>query len=92
MPPTQVTIAGYLISDTAAKEIIDWQAERLALDIPERDIDRSDGASENPIVWEETSPRHRLPDVFDPHGILPKQQGRQVLESAHDSQLSASDP
>ena len=70
------------------EQLIDRHAERLALDIPERDVDGRERGATAPSDGEEAAAGQGLPEMLDAEGILPDQQWLEMLDRASDGQLA----
>ena len=70
---------------------MDRDAERLALDVPERDVDRSDRRVEDAVPREEARPGHDLPQVLDPRCVLTDEDLPQVDQGAPHRLLPSAD-
>ena len=65
-----VRVADDPIAHAATKQIGDRDAERLAFDVPERDIDRGDRRGQDALGREESTAIEQLPEVLDPRRVL----------------------
>src|SRR5262245_29827291 len=77
-----VWVADDLIAYAAAQQVVDRDAQRLAFDIPQRDIDRRDRRHQDALGREEAPAGEPLPDMLDPRRILADQQWLEVLDRA----------
>src|SRR5579859_4727018 len=62
---TVVRIADDLVAHQPSQQLVDGHAARLALDVPQRNIDRRQRAGADLPGGEEASPKQRLPEVLD---------------------------
>jgi hypothetical protein len=73
----------------AAEELVDRDAEPLALEIPERDVDAGNGAHDHLPGRPEGAAHELRPPVLDPRGILSHEELGAVVEDAeHAAPLS----
>ena len=86
-----VRVAHNLVAHAPAQQLVDRHAQRLALDIPQRDIDRRDGRREDALGGEEAAARHRCHRCSMRNGSLPISNGLKVLNRADHRQLAAGD-
>jgi len=87
-----VGVADDPIADAPAQKLVDRDAERLALDVPEGDIDGADRRAEHPTRGKEAAPEHPLPEMLDPHGVLADQQGLQMADPLSHGHLAPGEP
>jgi len=92
LPTLQMTIADDLVSCAPAQQIVYGQALRLALDVPQGNVNGSEGTADDAIVREKAAPGERLPKMLRPHRILPDHQWLQVVEGTDDGELAAREP
>ena len=79
-----VGIADDLVTDGAAQQLVDGQAERLALDVPQCYVDAADRAGVDALRGEEVATEHVLPEPLRAERVLSDDQLRQVLDSLGD--------
>ena len=84
-----VGVKANAVAAGAAEELIDRHAERLALDVPEGDLDGANGAGQHRAAPPARAAIHRLPQAFDAGGVLADQVARQRLDGAGDGRLLA---
>jgi hypothetical protein len=80
-----LTIALDAVARRAAQKVIDRNSQRLALDVPHRDIDRAKRGSEDDVATIESVPVDRLPVVRRPACVLPDKVGLELLDSGDHS-------
>src|SRR4029078_4682448 len=68
--PLDVVVDAGLVAGLAAKQLVDGHAERLALDVPEGDVDGRDRAHDGRTP-EVPGAVHNVPVVLDPRWVLP---------------------
>ena len=51
---SHVPVAGHVLADRAAEELVDGHPERTSFDVPERDVDRRNRGAEDAVSREET--------------------------------------
>ena len=73
-----VRVADHLIADAPPEQLVDRHAVRLARDVPQRRVDRSDGRRSDAIGREEATAEEYLPEVLDAGRVLPYQQRPRV--------------
>ena len=89
--PDIVRVADHLVAHPPAQQFIDRHAQRLALDVPQRDVDGRDGRGEDALRREEAAAEEHLPDVLDPRRVLADQQRLEVLDRADHRQFAPGD-
>ena len=67
-----------------AEERVDGDAERLALDVPERQLDSGDGLGGDPARTLPRQPVHVPVEHLDRHRVAPQQQRLEILDRADD--------
>ena len=72
----------------AAQQLVDRHAERLALDVVERNVDRRDRCLQDAPTFEVLAAIHLLPDAADLHRILADEKLAVVLDGAGDRLLA----
>ncbi len=82
-------IADNLVAHLVAEQVVNGHAERLALDVPQGDVDGGDGRGEDALCREEAAAEEHLPDVFAVHGVLADEQRLEVLDRADHRQFAA---
>ncbi len=82
-------IGNHLVAHQAAQQLVDRDVQRLALDVPEGDIDRGERGGYRAFGRKEPSPREGLPEMLDTKRVLTDQQGLEMLDRAGDRQLTA---
>ena len=87
-----VGIANRPIAAQPAKQLVDWQAQGLAANIPERDVDGRDGRRQDLSALEEAAPVQPLPDELNPRRVLTNQHRPKMLDNTLDGQFLAGDP
>ena len=73
----------------AAEELVDRHAERLALDVVERDVDRRDRGLQHAAALEVLAAVHLLPERADGERVVADQELAIVLDGADDGLLAA---
>ncbi len=68
------------VARRAAEQLVDRHAQRLALDVPERQVDAAESAGEDRTAAVEGVPVNRLPVVRDPPRILADQVRLDLLD------------
>ncbi|BAE54861.1 unnamed protein product [Aspergillus oryzae RIB40] len=63
-------VDGELIADLSPDELVNWDAEFAALEIPQGDVDTGDGGHEDGATAVEAETPGHLPDVFDITDLL----------------------
>ena len=87
-----VRVEDHLVPHLAAQQIIDRHAQRLALDVPQGDVDGRDGGREDALGREEAAPEEHLPDVFGSHRVLADEQRLEMLDGADHRKLATGQP
>ncbi len=82
-----MAVAARVIAGPAAQQVVYGDAKRLAAQVPQGDIDRGHRSRVHVPPAEELAPPQRLPDVLDPGGIHPPQDGRIGVDEALERQL-----
>ena len=72
----------------AAEQLVHGDAERLALDVVEGDVDRRDGAAKHPAALEILASVHLLPEGAGAHRIPADEKLTVVLDRADDRALA----
>ena len=80
--PDQVPVDAHAVTGRAAEEVVHRDAEPLALEIPERDVDSRDGAHDHLAGRPERAAHHLAPPVLDLRRILADEQLPEVVEDA----------
>ena len=80
--PAQVDVDADAVARRPAEQRRDRHAERLALQIPQRDVDPGDGAHDHLAVRPERAAHHLAPPVLDLARVLPDEQLGEVVEHA----------
>ena len=86
-----VGIAHHAVPYPAAKKVVDRYAQRLALDVPQRDVNRGNRSRHDALGRKESAPEHQLPQVLRPHRILSLQHLVKVPHSPFHRQFAARD-
>ena len=86
-----VRVADDLVAHLAAQQLVDRHAQRLALDVVERDVDGGHRRREDALRGEEAAPEEHLPDVLDAERVLPDEDVLEVLDRADHGQLAPGD-
>src|SRR4030095_9567027 len=73
-------VAFAVVAHRAAKQFVDWQPERLALDVPQREVHGAQGVRLFAPGRIEPRDEHLLPDRLDLEGILANQRARALLD------------
>src|SRR6185503_10574377 len=73
-------VAGDVLAREAAQELVHGDAERLAADVPERQVDRALRVDLLAAGRVEVAAVHELPQVLDPRGVLADDQPRDLLD------------
>ena len=74
-----VRVADHLVAHQAAEQLVDRDVERLALDVPQRDVDGRERRPGDTVMREEEPADHALPEVLDPHRVFAdKDRGRSL--------------
>src|SRR5690606_18339585 len=76
----------------AAEKVVDRHAERLALDVVKRDVERRDRRLQHAAAFEVLAAIELLPDSASLERIAPDEQRRIVLERPHHRLLAAGKP
>ena len=84
-------VADNLVTDQAAQQIVDGHIERLALNVPQGDVNGRHGRGEDTLRREEAAAEEKLPDVLNTEGILPNQNVAEILHRADYGQFAAGD-
>ena len=77
------------VSMLAAEQLPHRDAERLALDVVQRDVDGGDGGSQDAAAFEVLAAVHLLPQRADIGGVAPDQPASVVLDGAGDGAFAA---
>ena len=72
----------------AAEQLVDRHAERLALDVVQRDVDGRDGGRQHAAALEVVAAVHLLPERADGHRVRADQELPEVLDGADDRLLA----
>jgi hypothetical protein len=86
-----VGIADNPVPAQAAEKLIQRDTQRLALDIPQRDVDGRKRGRVDMLRRKKAAPEEGLPDVFDPKWIATDQEGPKLLHSRHDGRFPVAD-
>ncbi len=81
-------VALAVVARQAAEQLVHRQAERLALDVPQREIEGAEGVGLLPARRVEPRDVGLLPDPLDPKGILANQRARDLLEGVPGAALA----
>ena len=73
----------------AAEELVHRHAQRLALDVVERDVDRRDGGGQHAPAFEILAAIHLLPERAGANGSRPTRNSRVMIERADHRLLAA---
>jgi hypothetical protein len=84
-----VRVADDLVAGEAAEQLVDRDVERLALDVPEGDVDGGDGRGGDVAGREEAASEHLLPEALDLERVLADEERLEVLDGAGDGKLAA---
>ena len=84
-------VADNLVTDQAAQQIVDGHIERLALNVPQGDVDGRHGRGEDTLRREEATAEEDLPDVLNPEGIHADQDIAKILHGADHGQFPTGD-
>ena len=89
--PADMHIGVDMIPAQAAQKLVNRDAEGLALDIPEGQVDGRHGGPGDALGRKKTTSRKTLPKVFGPERILPDEKRAEMIEAADDGVFAASD-
>src|SRR5437016_171162 len=81
---TVVRVADDFVADEAAEQLIGWDTERLAANVPQGDVDGGHRRADDAAGWEEAASVHQLPEMLDPAGVLADDLLADVVEGAED--------
>ncbi len=87
-----VRVTDHLVARQPAQQLVDRHTQRLALDVPERNIDRRHRRGQDTLGGEEAAPEELLPDVFDAKGVLADQERLEMLDRTDDGKLPPGEP
>src|SRR5262249_53230362 len=82
-----VGVAGDVVANHAAEELVDRLAVGFAGDVPERLLDRADRAEDCHPTAPEAVPVHPLPEVLDAGGVFADDEAREVVDRRRDGPL-----
>ena len=80
----EMGVGAQIVAHLAAEQAPDRHAERLAENVPERDLDAADGRHALDPEAPEAVPGQDLVALLDVAGILPDQQRLEILDGADD--------
>ncbi len=83
--PRHVAVDAHPLARRATEEVVDRDAEPLALEIPERDVDPGDRAHDHLPRRPERAADHLAPPVLDLARVLADEQLGEVVEDAEDA-------
>ena len=84
-----VGIADDFVAHPAAEQLVHRHAKRLALDVPQGDVDGRDGRAQDALGGKKAAAEQPLPDVFYAKGVLAHQNFFEVLDGADHRLLAA---
>src|SRR5207302_11478610 len=76
-------VQAHLVAAAAAEQLPDRRLQPLALEVPERDVDRADRAADD-VPAERGHPVEVLPVVLDAHRVLADEVWREALHDLID--------
>jgi hypothetical protein len=85
----RVAVDEDLVAGLTAQQAIGRHIERLAGQVPQRDVNAGQCRLEHRAAAPECAAEDILPDVLDAGGVLADEQGRQVVESVGDGHVAA---
>jgi hypothetical protein len=87
-----VRVADHPVPDPSAEELVDWNAQGFALDVPKREVHGRDRRRNGVPGGKETSPIEQLPKILGAKRVLSQEQRLEMIDCPHHLQLAAGEP
>ena len=84
-------VADDLVSHRTSQQLVDGHVQRLALDVPQGDVDGAYGTGIDLVRWKEAAPEHMLPQPLGAERVLPDDDLREVLDGLADGRTPVAD-